>query len=265
MLCWIGSSRYDKLFFRINIGCRTNMDFSKYGPKRHGQNHIAYVTKGKGFFNGNPISAGQGFLLYSGSLVEYGPDESDPMEYLWFTSADANFRAVMNSYKADPDTLVFDYDFVDKVHSLMKTVIEKNEKTFPASQIMEMFLQIYNSHNFDSDYVYKGNARLYADACTEYIEANLHAPVTVEMLTELLGISQPYLHRIFIRYMGMSPKQYILRRKFDFATELLRSTDMSITQIAESIGYDVLAFSKMFSKKYGMSPQKYRTVKGRNA
>lgn len=262
MLSYIDSNPCEQLFFGISIGCRTGMDFTKYGPKRKGLNHIAYVTKGKGYFNGNPVTAGQGFLLYSGPVLEYHPDENDPMEYLWFSSADSSFRAVMDSYNVDPNTLIFEYDFTHKVQALMKTVIKNHKKSFPASQIMEMFLQIYNSHNYKPDYVYKDTARLYADACTEFIETNIHTPVTVDMLTELLGISQPYLHRIFIRYMSMSPKQYILRRKLDIARKLLLTTDMSITEVANSVGYsDALAFSRIFSKKEKQSPKEYRASK----
>ena len=46
------------------------------------------------------------------------------------------------------------------------------------------------------------------------------------------------------------------------AKKLLTETDMSITEIANSVGYsDALAFSKAFSSKEKLSPQKYRMLK----
>ena len=43
------------------------------------------------------------------------------------------------------------------------------------------------------------------------------------------------------------------------AQKLLKNSDLSITDIAKSVGYnDVLGFSKLFKKKVGISPQKYK-------
>jgi AraC family transcriptional regulator of arabinose operon len=57
-----------------------------------------------------------------------------------------------------------------------------------------------------------------------------------------------------------SLKQYIIDRKLNIAKKMLNKTDMSITQIANSLGYnDPLAFSKLFSLNIGVSPRKYKT------
>ena len=57
-----------------------------------------------------------------------------------------------------------------------------------------------------------------------------------------------------------SLKQYIIDRKLTIAKKMLNKTDMSITQIANSLGYnDPLAFSKLFSLNIGVSPRKYKT------
>jgi AraC family transcriptional regulator of arabinose operon len=57
-----------------------------------------------------------------------------------------------------------------------------------------------------------------------------------------------------------SLKQYIIDRKLNIAKKMLNKTDMSITQIANSLGYnDPLAFSKLFTLNIGVSPRKYKT------
>jgi AraC family transcriptional regulator of arabinose operon len=57
-----------------------------------------------------------------------------------------------------------------------------------------------------------------------------------------------------------SLKQYVIDRKLNIAKKMLNKTDMSITQIANSLGYnDPLAFSKLFSLNIGVSPRKYKT------
>ncbi len=251
---------------KIIIGCRTNMDLTKYGPKRKGLNNIVYVISGKGYFNGNLVAAGQGFLLYSGPIVEYFPDEDDPMEYLWFASADISFRSIMDSYQTIGDTQIFNHNSTNNLKQLCNTVIDKNGSLVTPMQTLEMFLRIYNNHGFDfQSRDYKKNSKLYIEHCVNFIGANINNPITVGSLLNITGVSQPYLHKLFLHNLGMSPKQYILQQKLDRASVLLKSTDMTITQIADSIGYDVLSFSKLFKKKKQVSPQKYRAAKERKA
>lgn len=57
----------------------------------------------------------------------------------------------------------------------------------------------------------------------------------------------------------MSPKQCIMRLKLDTAKNMLINTEMTITEIANSVGYaDILTFSRLFSTREKMSPTEYR-------
>ncbi|MDO5550738.1 MAG: helix-turn-helix transcriptional regulator, partial [Lachnospiraceae bacterium] len=59
--------------------------------------------------------------------------------------------------------------------------------------------------------------------------------------------------------LGVSPQQYLLQYRLDMACQLLRTTELPIQDIAKRIGYDnQLTFSKMFKKKYEVSPKQYR-------
>lgn len=74
--------------------------------------------------------------------------------------------------------------------------------------------------------------------------------ITVEELLDLVGVSQPYLYKIFKNKFNMSIKEYITYHKINRAKKLLIETDMLITEIANPVGCsDVLAFSKAFSSK----------------
>ena len=47
--------------------------------------------------------------------------------------------------------------------------------------------------------------------------------------------------------------------KIEQAKQLLKKTDITVTQVANSVGFsDVLSFSRFFTSKMGVSPQKYR-------
>ena len=99
----------------------------------------------------------------------------------------------------------------------------------------------------------------------QYIHLNYQSAITVGELTELLGISQPYLFRIFKSVTGKSPKAYLGDYRLLQAKKLLTETDLSITEVAASVGYsDVLAFSKFFRSRQGISPQHYRWQRQRD-
>ena len=59
-----------------------------------------------------------------------------------------------------------------------------------------------------------------------------------------------------------NPKKYQLNRRIERAKDLLASSEMSVTAIAESCGFATLyAFSRQFSRHVGTSPLKYRSEK----
>ena len=66
-----------------------------------------------------------------------------------------------------------------------------------------------------------------------------------------------------MRETGMSPCDYIIDYKMKRAEKQLLKTNLSVGEIALSVGYaDRLAFSKRFAKKMGMSPTEYRKSGG---
>ena len=57
----------------------------------------------------------------------------------------------------------------------------------------------------------------------------------------------------------ISPKNYLKNLKLKKAQALLKTTDLPISVIADSLGFDdQLAFSKIFKKEYSISPSEYR-------
>lgn len=56
----------------------------------------------------------------------------------------------------------------------------------------------------------------------------------------------------------MTVTEYINNEKLYYACELIRNTSMNISEIADYLGYsDVFYFSKLFKKKFGISPSRY--------
>ena len=86
-----------------------------------------------------------------------------------------------------------------------------------------------------------------------YLDADINA------LAAQLGYSQAYLTRWLKKHTGKTFSQHILDVRCRAAKELLQTTDLSVSQIIEKVGYtNQTFFRKAFCEKYGVSPSEIR-------
>ena len=85
------------------------------------------------------------------------------------------------------------------------------------------------------------------------------ANMSVNDVAKQLGFSPIYLERVFKKHTGESIKSVILRRNIERAQNLLITTDMSVADIADAIGYaDTNGLITAFKKYTGLTPLSYR-------
>lgn len=94
----------------------------------------------------------------------------------------------------------------------------------------------------------------------EEMEKNLMTPSTIDELSRKLGISNTKLQKGFRYIYGVSVYQYYKKMKLNRAMELIKSSDMSIREIAFHCGYASQGqFSTAFRKEFGVQPSKMRS------
>lgn len=92
-----------------------------------------------------------------------------------------------------------------------------------------------------------------------YLESHVGQIVTIQEMSGLIFRSQDYLIKHFKEETGMTPYQYLLKRKMQIAERLLRDTAMPIGEVAAQLGYaDAHYFSGLFKKERGISPRQFR-------
>lgn len=92
-----------------------------------------------------------------------------------------------------------------------------------------------------------------------YIHCHIDADVDVKALADVACLSSPYLIRLFKREVGLSPMQYVNRKKAERAQLLLCTTDSPVKEIAFATGFsDQSYFIRLFRKICGVTPQEYR-------
>jgi transcriptional regulator GlxA family with amidase domain len=91
------------------------------------------------------------------------------------------------------------------------------------------------------------------------IDAASHEAWPVARLAEVSGVSQAHFARSFKQAFGAPPHRYLLTRRIERASALLRDTDLAITEIAFQTGWESLgSFGRVFRDITGESPGVHR-------
>lgn len=108
------------------------------------------------------------------------------------------------------------------------------------------------------DYIPKNEYDKVKPAVDYINEHFLNEKIHSEDLVNLCGVSQSYMNRIFLKFVGMSPIKYANTLKINFACDMIKTTSFPIHEISKMCGYtDVYFFSKQFKKYLGISPTEY--------
>jgi signal transduction histidine kinase/AraC-like DNA-binding protein/DNA-binding LacI/PurR family transcriptional regulator len=92
-----------------------------------------------------------------------------------------------------------------------------------------------------------------------YIQQHYGRALARQEIADAVGVSKDYLSRIFQQELGLSPWEYLLRFRIRQARELLKTSDLGITAIAERVGFeDAAYFSRVFHREVGVTPRAYR-------
>ncbi len=146
------------------------------------------------------------------------------------------------------------------VTELIKMKIEnKSDRLKEIAGVYELFSQMRKHyerfHQNEPENRMKGSIR----SSVDYLKKNYSMPVTINDLSEFVGLDRTQIYRLFVEQFGISPKEYLLTIRMEKAKQLLVSTDLPVKSISFSVGYqDPYLFSKMFKKKVGISPKGYR-------
>jgi two-component system, response regulator YesN len=97
----------------------------------------------------------------------------------------------------------------------------------------------------------------------DYIRTHLAENFSRDQLAALLQCSPSHLSRVFSRTTGYAYKDFLLKCRLEKAMDLLQHSHLRIAEIAGMVGYqDPFQFSKIFRKRIGISPRKFRESRG---
>jgi AraC family transcriptional regulator len=93
----------------------------------------------------------------------------------------------------------------------------------------------------------------------DFLLASIAEPVRLNDIAAAACLSPFHFHRSFTQVFHQTPHQYLTRQRLHRAADLLRRTNLSVTEIGLDAGFESLAsFSDLFRRHYGVSPRQYR-------
>lgn len=102
-------------------------------------------------------------------------------------------------------------------------------------------------------------SRLSASALDAFIDERLALPPDNQALAEAMHLGQSQLHLLCQRQFGLTPQQYVMRRRLQWARYWLRQTRRPVGDIALDLGFaDVSSFSRAYRRRAGRSPSEER-------
>jgi AraC-like DNA-binding protein len=95
-------------------------------------------------------------------------------------------------------------------------------------------------------------------ATRDFINKSFEKDLNLDLLSHVGFTSKYHLQRLFKRYYGLTPKQYLIDKRIEKSKEYLRE-GMSVMQTCFAVGFESLgSFSKLFKTKTGKSPSEFR-------
>ena len=240
----------------------------RWGKGIRQQYILHLIVSGKGTFVTDSgtfsLSAGDIFLIRPFSEIEYYADSLEPWEYFWvnFTGTDA--ASILSLTDFSDKTPVMN-GCGSEIFSTMKEIVSNAGKARSDSieltgQLYILLSQLVRASHRDIKLSPKKQERLHCvKAAEEYIAANYPLPISVEDIASAAGVSRTTLFRLFRTELNTTPADFLIDFRINQAKKLLSATDISVTAVARSAGYeDNLYFSRAFRRITGMSPTEYR-------
>ncbi|MET1412280.1 AraC family transcriptional regulator [Roseibium sp. HPY-6] len=204
-----------------------------------------------------PLSKHQGWLLPAGSegYCEYDDDlefatvslNERLLEEFGFHDS-AGFQAVVG----DIDPLLVNLCLNADTFAQSGTLYRETMHRALAAQVVQMLKPAPPWHAGIEDHRLR--------KVLDYIHDNLGADLTLATMADLAAMSGTHFSKAFKKEVGLSPLQYVIAARLDLASVLLRTTQLSVAEVAWRAGYrDLSRFALHFKRKFNATPAAFRS------
>ncbi len=232
---------------------------------------IEYIVEGRGYLNVNgenyAATAGDVYILRKKTTHTYWSDAKAPWVKIFFNIRGSLAEKLLDEYQLGGTGKVvleahgMEQDFRDMLEGLTDNTVAQTERFDKAAvRFLEILTKLTNKQRVAG--IRKGNVvsvENEMNTLIEYITMNPKRIVSNQELADVIFRSKDYVIKRFFANFGVTPYDYQIQQKIFSAKNMLANTNLSVKEIATSLGYeDQHYFSYMFKKRCDMSPTQYR-------
>ena len=205
--------------------------------------------------SGETLSEGEAYLYLPEERQEYVYLPGEETLYYWIHFSGSEVPALLARYSLSPGKLSLSGNSRE-IEELLRMIIRAFGESwrcaddYAAGLLRSLFSLLAGQKNSGSPFFR-----------AQHLLSDVSETLSVREIAALCGLSEGHFIRQFAAYTGKTPGSYRLACRIDAACELLEGTDLPVSEIAHRLHFeDPLYFSRLFSKKRGVSPREYRRV-----
>lgn len=260
--------------------CTIPLDFDSVPLHWHEYTEFIYIKKGNGIIiidgNEQVVSAGDIALILPGNVHGIFQYENDSMEYENIMFDGKMFSSGLDEFY-DTFLLPFFENTVEIPHIFKKGVVgyESVKKYLDANDNISahregawglaikgnMYLLLFSLVTlYENQIDTSANKKIdKLKPVIKHVELHYSEPTTVNEMAKLAGFSESHFMRFFKEVFGVSFITYLNDYRLSMAARLLLSTEESVLEISQQVGYENLShFNRQFKRKYTKTPREYR-------
>ncbi|SEK19191.1 AraC family transcriptional regulator [Parapedobacter koreensis] len=231
---------------------------------------LIYITHGEGLFESKTsgaiaIQEGSIILLFPDEWHRYKPNENTGWNEYWvgFKGPIAD-QLVKNKFFSRQNPIIR-IGFREEIVAFFNDICARTNTELTGYQPLisgEILHLLGSVHAISKENALHAN-RDYEDSIVNkariIFRENVETSISAEQVAQDLGLSYSQFRKVFKKYTGISPGQYLIQLKIEKAKLLLTFPNKLIKEVAYDLGFDsCFYFSKLFKEKTGLSPANYR-------
>ncbi|HOX07181.1 MAG TPA: AraC family transcriptional regulator [Planctomycetota bacterium] len=211
------------------------------------------------------LSPGQGLLVFPFQAHDYGAFDPGPVCWL-FATFDYGDEACLGALRNAPQAL--DERCLDLVESLAQSFLAERSGEASAGDVLglriaELLARLVRRAERPEGARPAGAASPRQEVirrAVAFAHENIARRVTIADVAAHVCLSPSRLRAVFLREMGTSLGDFLLRNRINRACALLGQSEMNISEVAAACGFDsIYSFSRAFRRRMGRPPSQYRS------
>lgn len=257
---WYINTLPKSTFLNIELMGITHAD-SSYHISRRAQWDMyifEYVTSGVGYIHCNDkkytVRSGDAYIIRNFTEHEYYADKHQPYQKVWGNISGSLIDHLMLLFNLSEPVILRHVDLSEYFTKMRDQLDNQYDIEKLSTIVFGMIFKMSESFLPQE----KQNLTL-AERMRHYIDKNLNNRVTTADVAKHFHVTPIYASRVFKAQYNETINQYIINTTLDIAAQWLKSSDFTIGEISDLLGFcNDNYFANQFKKHHGISPKQYQ-------